>query len=77
MGHLNGFLGRVGGNLNNSFQKRQMPGGLPVGMLVLPIDRYIIKIILVQDFCPLKIKKTQFPVGFRLKFCYKIALKFR
>ena len=34
-------------------------------------------VILVKDFCPLKIKKTQFPVGFRLKFCYKIALKFR
>ena len=31
MGHLNGILARVGGNLNNSFQKSQMPGGLPGG----------------------------------------------
>ena len=28
MGHLNGILARVGGNLNNNFQKSQMPGGL-------------------------------------------------
>ena len=27
VGHLNGILPRVGGNLNNNFQKRQMPGG--------------------------------------------------
>ena len=27
MGHLNGILARVGGNLNNNFQKSQMPGG--------------------------------------------------
>ena len=26
----------------------------------------MLKIILVQDFCPLKIKITQFPNGFRL-----------
>ena len=26
-GHLNGILARVGGNLNNNFQKSQMPGG--------------------------------------------------
>ena len=31
MGHLNGILSRVGGNLNSNFQKRQMPGGLPRG----------------------------------------------
>ena len=31
MGHLNGILDRVGGNLNNDFQKRQMPEGLPGG----------------------------------------------
>ena len=31
MGHLNGILARVGGNLNNDFQKSQMPGGLPGG----------------------------------------------
>ena len=27
MGHLNGILARVGGNLNNNFRKSQMPGG--------------------------------------------------
>ena len=31
MGHLNGILARVGGNLNNNFQKSQMPWGLPGG----------------------------------------------
>ena len=42
MGHLNVILARVGGNLNNNFQKRQMPGGLPGGaMLKLRFDRYI------------------------------------
>ena len=43
MGHLNGILARVGGNLNNNFQKSQMPGGLPGGggMLKLLFDRYI------------------------------------
>ena len=38
MGHLNGILARVGGNLNNNFQKSEMPGG---GMLKLRFDRYI------------------------------------
>ena len=38
VGHLNGILARVGGNLNNNFQKSQMPGG---GMLKLRFDRYI------------------------------------
>ena len=42
MGHLNGILAQVGGNLNNNFQKSQMPGGLPGGMLKLRLDRYII-----------------------------------
>ena len=44
MGHLNGILARVGENLNNNFQKSQMPGGLPGGgggMLKLRSDRYI------------------------------------
>ena len=42
MGHLNGILARVGGNLNKNFQKSQMPGGLPGGgMLKLRFDRYI------------------------------------
>ena len=31
MGHLNGILARVGGNLNNNVQKSQMPGGVPGG----------------------------------------------
>ena len=44
VGHLNGILARVGGNLNNYFQKSQMPGGLPGGgMLKLRFDRYIIR----------------------------------
>ena len=29
VGHLNGILARVGGNLNNNFQKSQMPKGFP------------------------------------------------
>ena len=43
MGHLNGILARVGGNLNNNFQKSQMPGGVARGggMLKLRFDRYI------------------------------------
>ena len=42
VGHLNGILSRVGGNLNKNFQKSQMPGGLPGGwMLKLRFDRYI------------------------------------
>ena len=42
MGHLNGILARVVGNLNNNFQKSQMPGGLPGGgMLKLRFDRYV------------------------------------
>ena len=31
MGYLNGILARVAGNLNNNFQKSEMPGGLPGG----------------------------------------------
>ena len=42
MGHLNGILARVVGNLNDNFQKSEMPGGLPRGgMLKLRFDRYI------------------------------------
>ena len=41
MGHLNGILARVGGNLNNNFKKSQMPGGGGGGMLKLRFDRYI------------------------------------
>ena len=42
VGHLNGILARVGGNLNKNFQKSQIPGGLPGGgMLKLRFDRYI------------------------------------
>ena len=39
VGHLNGILARVGGNLNNNFQKSQMPGDFPGGMLKLRFDR--------------------------------------
>ena len=31
VGHLNGILARVGGNLNKNFQKSQMSGGCPGG----------------------------------------------
>ena len=31
MGHLNGILARVEGNLNNNFQKSQIPGGVARG----------------------------------------------
>ena len=42
VGHLNGILARVGGNLNKNFKKSQIPGGLPGGsMLKLRFDRYI------------------------------------
>ena len=42
VGHLNGILARVGGNLNDNFRKSQMPWGLPRGgMLKLRFDRYI------------------------------------
>ena len=41
MGHLNGIFARVGGNLNNNFQKVKCPGGCPGGMLKLRFDRYI------------------------------------
>ena len=43
VGRLNGILAQVGGNLNNNFQKSQMPGGCPGGggMLKLRFDRYI------------------------------------
>ena len=55
MGHLNGILARVGGNLNNNFQKSQMPGGLPGGgMLKLRFDRYIktSKTVETYNKCP-------------------------
>ena len=46
MGHLNGILARVGGNLSDNFQKSQMPGGLPGGgMLRLRFDPYIMLIV--------------------------------
>ena len=43
MGHLNDILAREGGNLNNNFQKSQMPGGGVArgGMLKLRFDRYV------------------------------------
>ena len=54
MGHLNGILARIGGNLNNNFQKSQMPGGLPEGgggMLKLRFDRYITRITATKFSC--------------------------
>ena len=41
VGHLNGILAWVGGNLNNIFKKVKCPGGCPGGMLKLRFDRYI------------------------------------
>ena len=43
VGHLNGILARVGGNLNNNFHKVKCPGGCPggEGMLKLWFDQYI------------------------------------
>ena len=32
----------------------------------------MLSIILVQGYCPLKIKITQFPSGFRLKFVKRL-----
>ena len=32
VGHLNSILARVRGNLNNNFQKGQMPGGVRGGL---------------------------------------------
>ena len=49
VGHLNGIFARVVGNLNNNFQKSQMPGGLPGGgMWKLRFDRYIIRPLFSQ-----------------------------
>ena len=31
MGHLNGILAQVGGNLNSNFRKSERPRGLPGG----------------------------------------------
>ena len=31
VGHLNGVLARVGGNLNSNFEQSQMLGGFPGG----------------------------------------------
>ena len=48
MGYLNGILAWVGGNLNNNFQKSQMPGGLPGGGMLKPrFDRYIMIMIMI------------------------------
>ena len=51
VGHLNGIWARIGGNLNNNFQKSQMPGGLPGGgMLKLRFDRYITSVSVRVSF---------------------------
>ena len=50
VGHLNGVLARVRGNLNKKFQKSQMPEGLPGGgMLQLRFDRYISRSFYSKD----------------------------
>ena len=44
MGHLNGILAWVGGNLNDNFQKKSNAQGVARGgggMLKLRLDRYI------------------------------------
>ena len=41
VGHLNGILAWIGENLNNNFQKSEMPGG----MLKLRFDRYICNVL--------------------------------
>ena len=42
MGHLNGILAWVGGNLNNNFKKKSNAQGVTRGgMLKLRLDRYI------------------------------------
>ena len=43
MGHLNGILARVGGNLNNNFQKSNARVVARGDMLKLRFDRYIIE----------------------------------
>ena len=79
MGHLNGILARVGGNLNNDFQKSQMPGGLPGGMLKLRFDRYIsnklrIKQRITED-AHLPYTLTNFSPKFRQKKLKSFTLK--
>ena len=55
MGHLNGILARVGGNLNNNLQKSQMPGrGGHVEASIRPIHKltevkYLMHIIISND----------------------------
>ena len=61
MGHLSGILARVGGNLNNNFQKRQMPGGLPGGgELKLRFDRYIRPNAMYWITCKIRTKVDSF-----------------
>ena len=64
MGHLNSFSASGGGNLNKSFPKIQMPGGLPRGggMLKLRFDWYITvkrRFKFLQDDDDYKAKVTQ------------------
>ena len=55
MGHLNGILARVGGNLNNNFQKSQVPGG----MLKLRFDRYISQLSLAINLAIMVVKNRK------------------
>ena len=68
MGHLSGILARVGGNLNNHFQKSQMPGGLPGGgggMLKLRFDQYIITITLSRMGCLIRTLTHELTILFK------------
>ena len=63
MGHLSGILTRVGGNLNNNFQKSQMPGGLPGGgggKLKLRFDRNIRPNAIYWITCKIRTKVDSF-----------------
>ena len=62
MGHLSGILTRVGGNLNNNFQKSQMPGGLPGGggELKLRFDRNIRPNAIYWITCKIRTKVDSF-----------------
>ena len=67
VGHFNGILAWVGGNLNNNFQKSQMPGGCPEGggggrMLKLQFDRYIRIIFFIKHTKTLPLTCMVYPI---------------
>ena len=54
-------------DLSKCQQKQSLTeGGCLQGIHSLSTIKMVLKIILVQGFCPLKIKITQFPEGFHL-----------